>query len=78
MLEAAKAAISVHASWVASSVGSGVVWKWSYTHTDSQAVPSSACRTRSRMVRHWSAGSMPARSRRQPWGTNTPKRMPRP
>ena len=26
---AANAAISVHASWVASSVGIGTVWKWS-------------------------------------------------
>ena len=26
---AAKAAMSVHASWVASSEGTGTVWKWS-------------------------------------------------
>ena len=26
---AANADISVHASWVASSVGTGTVWKWS-------------------------------------------------
>ena len=26
---APKADISVHASWVASSVGTGTVWKWS-------------------------------------------------
>ena len=28
-VEAANAAISVQASWVASSVGTGTVWKWS-------------------------------------------------
>ena len=28
-VDAANAAISVHASWVASSLGTGIVWKWS-------------------------------------------------
>jgi hypothetical protein len=37
---AAYADISDHASWVASSVGIGTVWKWSYTHSESHAVPS--------------------------------------
>ncbi len=74
---AAKAAISDHASWVASSVGTGTVWKWSYTQTDSQG-PASAAWAKSRMVVHCSAVSMPARSSRQPCGTNNPNRMPHP
>ncbi len=37
---AAYAAISDHASCVASAVGTGTVWKWSYTHSESQAPPS--------------------------------------
>ena len=37
---AAYADISDHASWVASSVGIGTVWKWSYTHSESHALSS--------------------------------------
>src|SRR5690606_41678527 len=36
-------AMSVHASWVASSLGTGVVWKWSNTHSDSHGPRSAAC-----------------------------------
>src|SRR5690606_24146129 len=68
---AANAAISVHASWVAWSVGAGTVWKWSYTQIDVHG-PASAWRATPSMVSQWCAGSMPARSSRQPWGTKSP------
>ncbi len=57
-----------HASWVAWSVGSGTVWKWSYTHTLSQAksppgvVAVSACWSRDRMVSQWFSGATSVRS----------------
>lgn len=63
--------MSAQASWVASSDGCGVVWKWSYTQIESHG-PSSACRARSRITAHWSAGAMPTRSKRQPCGMNSP------
>src|SRR5690242_17423290 len=71
---APNADISDHASCVASSVGTGTVWKWSYTHTLCHG-PLSAALARSRITRHWSLVSMPARSSRQPCGMNIPKRM---
>src|SRR5690554_1647197 len=74
VVDAAKAAISDHASWVASSLGRGVVWKWSYTQIDSHG-PASACAASPLMVDQWSAGSMPTRSKRQPCGTNMPNLM---
>jgi hypothetical protein len=74
VVEAANADISDHASWVASSVGTGTVWKWSYTQIDSKG-PASAAWARSRMVAHCSDAGIPARSNRQPWGTNIPNRM---
>src|SRR5690554_1154943 len=73
-VDAANAAMSDHASCVASSLGSGVVWKWSYTQIDSHG-PASACAASPLMVDQWSAGSMPTRSKRQPCGTNMPNLM---
>ncbi len=55
LVVAANAAISVHASCVASSVGTGTVWKWSYTQSDSHG-PASAASARSFITGHWSAG----------------------
>ena len=71
LVEAANAAIRVQASCVASSVGVGVVWKWSYTQIDSHGPASARCASRD-MVFHCSAGSMPTRSIRQPCGMKTP------
>src|SRR4051794_11983794 len=70
---APNAAIRVQASCVASSVGSGTVWKWSYTQTDSHG-PASAARATPSIACHWSAGSMPTRSSFQPWGMKSPNR----
>src|ERR1700733_7696093 len=76
LVVAAKAAISVHASCVASCVGTGTVWKWSKTQIDSKG-PSSVSATWATpsMVAQWSLVSMPARSSRHPCGTKSPKRM---
>ena len=74
LVAAANAAISVHASWVASWVGTGTVWKWSNTQIESKG-PSSAAWATPSMVAQCSFGSMPARSKRQPCGTNSPNRM---
>src|SRR3954451_3432587 len=73
-VDAANAAIRVQASWVAWSPGTGTVWKWSYTQTDSHG-PASALRARSRMTVHCRSGSIPTRSCRQPWGTKIPNLM---
>src|SRR5487761_800095 len=74
LVAAANAAISVHASCVASCVGTGTVWKWSKTQIDSKG-PSSAALAMLSMVGQWSFVSMPARSSRHPCGTKSPKRM---
>ncbi len=74
LVAAAYAAISVHASWVASWVGTGTVWKWSYTQIESKG-PSSAALATPSMVAQCSFGSIPARSKRHPCGTNSPNRM---
>jgi hypothetical protein len=50
---------------VISSVGSGTVVKWSKTHSDSKP-SSSACRARSTVRAHASAGSQPSYSPFQP------------
>ena len=71
LVAAAYAAISVHASWVASCVGTGTVWKWSNTQIESNG-PSSAALATPSMVAQCSLGSMPARSSRHPCGTNSP------
>ena len=65
LVEAANAAISDQASNVDSSVGSGTVWKWSYTQIDSHG-PASAALASSRIVVHWSATGTPTRSSRHP------------
>ncbi len=57
----------VHASWVASSLGTGVVWKWSYTHTLLHG-PASACSASEWIVLQWSFVGIPTRSNRQPSG----------
>ena len=62
---AANADINVHASWVASSVGTGTVWKWSYTQSDSHGPASAACAS-PLITSQCFAGSMPTRSCRQP------------
>src|SRR6185437_9033877 len=73
---APSAAISVHASWVASWVGTGTVWKWSKTQIDSKGLSSlSASWAMLSIVGQWSLGSIPTRSSRQPCGTKSPKRM---
>src|ERR1700677_4554554 len=74
LVVAASAAISVHASWVASWVGTGTVWKWSKTQIESKG-PSSAALATPSMVAQCSFGSIPARSKRHPCGTNSPNRM---
>ncbi|BDZ55269.1 hypothetical protein GCM10025870_23420 [Agromyces marinus] len=63
-VEAAYAAMSDHASWVASdSLGTGTVWKWSYTQIDSHGEPTrSTYAARPCIVAQCSAGSMPTRS----------------
>src|SRR3978361_926765 len=73
-VDAAKAAISVQASCVASWVGTGTVWKWSYTQIDSQG-PASARLANADMVDQCSAGSIPKRSIRHPCGMNVPNRI---
>src|SRR5579859_1941808 len=73
---AANAAISVHASCVASCVGTGTVWKWSKTQIDSKGPSSrSASSAMPSMVCQWSLVSMPTRSSRHPCGTKSPKRI---
>jgi hypothetical protein len=62
---AAYADISDHASWVASSDGIGTVWKWSYTHSESHAVPS-AYAASSRITGQCFSVGMSIRSSRQP------------
>ena len=71
MVDAANAAVNVHASCVASWIGVGVVWKWSYTQMDSHG-PESARWASPDIVVQCSAGSMPTRSMRQPCGMKTP------
>ena len=73
---AASALISDQASWVASSLGTGTVWKWSYTHTLVQSSLESARRASPAMTPQCCRGSIPTRSIRQPWGMNSPKCMP--
>src|SRR6185437_5642435 len=76
LVAAANAAISVHASCVASWVGTGTVWKWSKTQIDSKGPSSrSASWAMPSMVAQWSLVSMPAKSSRHPCGTKSPKRM---
>ena len=59
---------------VISSVGSGTVWKWPNTQSDSK--PSdSACRVSSIERAHAVAGSHPSYSPFQPWGTISPTFM---
>jgi len=62
----------VRGSWVGSGtrVGSGRRPTPTPTRRRRRRCAATAC-----IAAHWSAGSMPARSRRQPWGTNSPKRM---
>jgi hypothetical protein len=48
---AARAAIKVQASCVASAVAIGTVWKWSYTHTEVKG-PFSARRATSSIACH--------------------------
>src|SRR6478736_3182923 len=71
---AANAAINVQASWVGSSVGTGVVWKWSYTQIDSHGPASARCASLDIVFHCW-AGSTPTRSNRQPCGMKTPNLM---
>ena len=73
---AAKAAISVHASWVASSLGTGTVWKWSKTQIEDQSSLASARRARPAITPQCWLGSIPTRSMRQPCGTKSPNFMP--
>ena len=56
LVDAANAFIRLQASCVASPLGSGVEWKWSYTQIDSKASPSSACWARPLMTCQWSRG----------------------
>lgn len=77
-VDAANAAMSDQASWVASSTGSGTVCTWSYTQIEEKRSPSSARRARPDMTDQWSAGAMPVRSCRQPWGMKSPKSMATP
>ena len=55
----ASAASTENDSNVISSVGSGTVWKWSKTHSDSKP-SSSACRASSTVRAHASAGGQPS------------------
>ncbi len=70
-VSAASAASDVNDSNVSSSVGSGVVWKWSNSQIDSNPSASAACAT-STVRCHAASGSIPAYSPVQPWGTMIP------
>ena len=72
---AANAAIRVHASWVASSLGIGTVWKWSNTQIEDQSSLASARRASPAITPQCCEGSIPTRSMRQPCGTNSPNFM---
>ena len=72
---AAKAAIRVQASCVASSLGIGTVWKWSKTQIDDQSSLASARRARPAITPQCWLGSIPTRSMRQPCGTKSPNFM---
>ena len=65
----------VQASWVASSLGRGTVWKWSYTQIEDQSGLPSTRRASPAITPQCCAGSMPTRSWRQPWGMNSPNFM---
>ena len=51
---------------VGSCVGDGTVWKWLYTHTDSYFNFSNFT-VDSKIVSHWSFGSIPCKSILQSW-----------
>ena len=70
-VSAASADNDVNDSKVISSVGRGMVWKWSYSQIDSKP-RRSACRATSVVRRHASSGSKPSYSPTQPCGTTTP------
>ena len=55
-------------------VGSGTVWKWSYTHTESHGPASAALATAVMASYCWIGSAISTRSIFQPCGTNTPKR----
>src|SRR3712207_2233195 len=80
LVSRASVEVTVQHSNVVLIVGSGVVWKWSYTQTESHG-PASAARATAVIASYCSTGSaISTRSIFHPWGTNTPKRtlMPRP
>ena len=58
-------------SKVISSVGSGTVWKWSKTQSDSKP-SASACSASSTVRAQASAGGQPSYSPFQPWGAINP------
>ena len=64
----------VNDSKVISSIGSGTVWKWSKTHSDSKP-SSSASRASSSVRAQAAAGSQPLYSYFQPCGISTPTFM---
>jgi hypothetical protein len=73
-VSAASAASEVNDSNVISSVGSGIVWKWSKSQIDSK--PSASALWATSTVRaHARAGSQPSYSPVQPWGAMMPTFM---
>ena len=73
-VEAARAASVVNDSKVISSIGSGSVWKWSKTQTDSKP-RRSAWRATATVRSHARRASQPSYSPVHPWGTTTPISM---
>src|SRR6266540_4204077 len=72
LVASASAAIVVQHSKTASCDGSGMLWKWSYTQTESKP-SSSAVSAISRHLAHWASPPLIERnSVFHPWGANTP------
>src|SRR4051794_20351325 len=75
LVSRASVAVAVQHSKTEFSVGSGMVWKWSYSQIESHG-PASAALATAVIASYCSTGSaISTRSIFQPCGTNTPKRV---